>query len=186
MINRRFLTLIGIVFAAAATRLIPHPPNVTPIGAMALFGGATLSSKKFAFAVPLAAMALSDLVLGFLVYGYGWFHPVMPFVYGSFALTVCLGLWVRRRYSPVRIGSAVLIGSVLFFLVSNFGVWFVGGLYPWTMEGLLACYVAAIPFFRYMLMGDAVYTIVLFGGFTLMQRYFTTLRKEPASVMVRI
>ena len=186
MLNARFFTLAGIVLAAAAMRLIPHPPNFTPIAAMALFGGAYSSNKKTAFAIPLAAMYLSDLVLGFWIYDYGWFHDLMPFVYGSFALTVCLGLWIRRRCSPLRVGVAAVTGSVLFFLITNFGVWLTGSLYPMTLDGLAACYTAAIPFFRHMLAGNAVYTIVLFGGFTLMQRYVITLREEPATVLVRI
>ena len=186
MLNARYFTLAGIVLAAAAMRLIPHPPNFTPIAAMALFGGAYFSSKKGAFAVPLSAMVLSDLILGFVIYDYGWFHATMPFIYGSFVLTVCLGFWVRHRRTPLRIGLAALISAVLFFVISNFGVWLAGGLYPMTPDGLAACYTAAIPFFRHTMAGNAVYTIVLFGGFTLMQRYFTMLREEPASVMVRI
>ncbi len=185
MLNIRFLTLVGIVIAAAAMRLVPHPPNVTPIAAMALFGGAYFSSRAAAFMVPLAAMYLGDLVLGFFVYDFGWFHAALPFVYGSFALTVCLGLWVRGRRSPLRIGFAVLTGSVLFFLITNFGVWLTGSLYPRTVEGLVACYVAAIPFFRNTLLGDMIYTVALFGGFALLQQCFSALREEPSPATTR-
>jgi len=188
MLNIRLWTMIGIVFVAAAMRVVPHSPNVTPIAAMALFGGAYLADKKLAFAVPLAAMFLSDMVLGFFVYDLGWFHPVMPFVYGSVALTVGLGLWVREHRSPLRIGAAAVTSSVLFFLITNFGVWLVGshGLYPKTVEGLAACYLAAIPFFRNILVGDAVYTLLLFGGYALLQRYLPALREEPVPVMARM
>ena len=185
MLNTRFFTFMGIILAAAAMRLVPHPPNVTPIGAMALFGGAYLASKKAAFLVPLVAMYLSDLVLGYFIYDFGWFHGLMPFVYGSFAMTVCLGLLIRRRRTPLLIGGAALIGSVLFFIVANFGVWITGHLYPKTVEGLITCYVAAIPFFRNPLAGDAVYTLVLFGGFALAQRYWPVLRAESAAVPAR-
>lgn len=185
MLNTRFFTLVGIVLAAAAMRLIPHPLNFTPMAAMALFGGAHFANKKAAFAVPLAAMYLSDLFLGFFVYDSGWFHGSMPFVYASFAMTVCLGLWVRRRRSPLRIGGAALLGSVLFFVVTNFGVWLSGSLYPMTVDGLVACYVAAIPFFRHTLAGDAVYTVALFGGFALAQRYLSALREGPAAALAR-
>ena len=179
MFNMRFLALLGIILTAAAMRLLPHLPNVTPIAAMALFGGACFTSRRMAFLIPLAAMYLSDLVLGFLVYDFGWFHPFMPFVYASFAGTTLLGILIRRRPGPLMIGGAALSSSVLFFIVTNFGVWLVGGLYPKTLVGLLGCYAAALPFFRNMLAGNAAYTLMLFGGFALAQRYIPVLRGEP-------
>jgi len=176
--NVRFVTLVGVTLAAAATRLLPHPPNFTPLFAMALFGGATFGNRIAAFAVPLAAMFLSDLALGILLYGTAIF-PSMPFVYASFVLTVLLGFWVRRRRNaPVAVAGAALASSVVFFIVSNFGVWLQGHLYPRTLEGLAACYIAAVPFFRNTLAGNAVFTLVLFGGFALAQRYVAALR-EP-------
>jgi hypothetical protein len=169
MLNVRFIALVGIVLLAVAMRVIPHPPNFTPISAIALFGGAHFTNTIAAFTVPLAAMVLSDLLIG-------GFDATMPFVYGSFAVSVCLGLWIRRRPSVLRIGAAAMISSVLFFVVSNFGVWLVGGLYPRTAEGLLACYVAAVPFFRHTLLGDLLYTTALFGGFAFMKRFIPLLR----------
>jgi hypothetical protein len=153
-------------------RLLPHPPNVTPIAAIALFGGAHFASKRAALAVPLTAMCLSDVLLGFGV------HRVMPFVYGSFASTVFLGRLIRDRRSALAVGGAALTGSVLFFVVTNFGVWLVGDLYPRTLEGLVACYVAGIPFFRNTLAGDFLYAGALFGGFALAQRCFPVLREQ--------
>jgi len=153
---------------------------------MALFGGVYFTTSRTAFLVPLAAMYLSDLVLGFFVYDFGWFHWLMPFVYGSFAVTVCLGLLIRRRLSPLVVGGAALTGSVLFFILTNFGVWLVSGLYPKTLVGLFGCYVAAIPFFRNMVVGDAAYTLILFGGFALAQRYVPILREEPAGTPAHI
>lgn len=179
MLKPRFLALLAITLAAASTRLLPHPPNFAPIAAMALFGGCHFTSKRSAFGVPLIAMFLSDLLLG-----YG-FHPVLPFVYGSFALTVCLGLWVRQRRTPLAIGGAALTASVLFFAVTNFGVWIQGDLYPMTLEGLVRCYVAAIPFFRNTLAGDAFYTVVLFGGFALAQALFPAVREPVATAPAR-
>ncbi len=169
MMNARFLTLVAMTLAAATTRLLPHPPNVTPIAAMALFGGAHFGSPRTSLAVPLTAMFLSDLLLGFGL------HPVMPFVYGSFAFTVWLGRWLRARRSPLAIAVAALCGSVVFFLVTNLGVWLVGDLYPRTLDGLVACYIAAIPFFRNTLAGDGGYTLALFGGFALARRYVPSL-----------
>jgi len=175
IVNARFVTLVGMTLAAAVTRLLPHPPNVTPIAAMALFGGARFASPLAAFAVPLSAMLLSDLLLGFGL------HPVMPFVYGSFAVTVCLGRWLRSRRSVLAVGMAAVTGSVVFFVVTNLGVWLVGDLYPRTLDGLVTCYLAAIPFFRNTLAGDAGYTVALFGGFALAHRYVTSLgeRRTP-------
>lgn len=182
MLNARFFTLLGIILSAAAMRLVPHPPNVTPIAAMALFGGVYFTSRRAAFLMPLVAMYLSDLALGFFVYHFGLFHWFMPFVYASFVITVFLGLLIRCRLTPLTIGGAALAGSIQFFIITNFGVWLVSDLYPKTAAGLVDCYIAAIPFFRNMLAGNAFYTLVLFGGFALAQRYIPVLRQDPATV----
>ncbi len=170
MFDTRFAVLLGMVLAAAASRLLPHPPNLTPIAAMALFGGAYFSDQRVAFLVPLAAMFLSDLVIGL--------HRQLPVVYACFAMTVCIGLWLRGRRRAPLIAGAALASSVLFFVVTNFGVWALGSLYPKTMEGFIACYLAAIPFFKNTLIGDAFYTALLFGGFALTERRFPVLREE--------
>jgi len=182
MFNVRFFALLGIIFSAAAMRLLPHPPNMTPIAAMALFGGVYFANRRIAFLVPLAAMYLSDLALGFFVYDFGWFHGFMPFVYAGFIVTVCLGLLIRRRITPLAVGGAALTSSVLFFITTNFGVWLAGNFYPKTLAGLGSCYIAAIPFFRNALMGNAIYTLLLFGGFALAQRYLPVLREEPVVI----
>ncbi len=168
MMKPRFFVFLGIIFLAAASRLIPHPPNFAPIAAMALFGGAYFSDKRLAFFVPLAAMFLSDLVLGL--------HGLMPVVYGSFAMIVGIGLWLRTRRTALPIAGAALTSSILFFVLTNFGVWAFSSIYPKTMAGLLACYAAAIPFFQNTLLGDAVYSTILFGGFALAERGFPALR----------
>lgn len=164
----RLAVVISIIVGAAASRLIPHPPNMASITAVALFGGAYLSHKWLAFAVPLAALFLSDLFLGF--------YSHMEIVYGSFALVVCIGLLLRKRRAPFRIAGAALASSILFFLITNFGVWVFGSLYPKNAAGLLACYVAAIPFFQNTLIGDALYTTVLFGGFALAEKQWPSLQ----------
>jgi hypothetical protein len=121
----------------------------------------------------LAALFLSDTVLGF-------YHG-MIWVYGSFALIVCLGLQLQSRRRLLTIAGAALAGSVLFFALTNFGVWASDGLYPRTIAGLGACYLAAIPFFQNTLAGDLVYTALLFGGFALVENKFPALR-EPTAV----
>lgn len=170
MSKPRFVLLACMILAAAASRLIPHPPNMASITAVALFGGAYLTDKRLAFLVPLAALFLSDLILGF--YGH------MEIVYGSFALVVCIGFWLQRRRSALRIAGAALVSSILFFVVTNLGVWAFGSLYPKTAAGLLTCYVAAIPFFQNTLVGDALYTAILFGGFAFAEKQFPVLRER--------
>ncbi len=166
--------LIAMVFGAAVMRLLPHLPNLTPIAAMALFGGAYFSDKRLAFLVPLSALFLSDLILG--LYGQ------MPVVYASFALIVCIGFSLQKRRRWLPIAGAALASSVLFFVTTNFGVWLLSSWYPKNLEGLVACYVAAIPFFRNTLLGDALYTAVLFGGFALAERWLPAMGKPaPAS-----
>jgi hypothetical protein len=166
----RMLLLLTLTLGAAASRLIPHTPNFAPIGAMALFGGACFTQRRLAFVVPLAAMFLSDLVLGL--------HRLVPVVYGSFALIVCLGFWLRARRRIGPIAVATLGSSILFFVLTNFGVWALGSGYPKTWEGLAACYIAAIPFFRNTLLGDAVYATALFGSLALVEKGVPALR-EP-------
>ncbi|HVM23491.1 MAG TPA: DUF6580 family putative transport protein [Sphingomicrobium sp.] len=162
------IALVSAILIAAALRLVPHPPNFTPIGAMALFSGAYLGRRGLAFVAPLAALLLSDLVLGF--------YAGMNFVYLGVILTVVIGWWLTRRRSALRIAGAALASSVMFFVVTNFGMWLFSGYYPVTFEGLVACYVAAIPFFQNSLAGDLFFTALLFGGFALAERAMPRLR----------
>jgi len=173
MLKPRQEMLLAVILAAAMSRLIPHPFNFAPIGALALFGGAQFADRRAAFLVPGAAMLLSDLCIGL--------YRHMEWVYCSFALVVCLGLWLRPRRSPLRIAGASLCASGLFFLITNFGVWLNDALYGRSLAGLVACYVAAIPFFGNTLLGDAFYSLVLFGGFTLLENRFAVLRETPAA-----
>jgi hypothetical protein len=172
MLKPRLATLIAMVLAAAATRLVPHPWNLTSITAVALFGGAYFQDQRLAFAVPLSALFVSDLVLGV--------YPGMAMVYGSFALIGGVGLWLRSRRQPAVIAGAALVSSGLFFVLTNLGVWALEPLYPKTWSGLEACYFAALPFFRNSLEGDLLYTLILFGGFALLERRFAALRERPA------
>ena len=171
--NARILTLLAAILAAAALRLVPHPPNFTPIGAMALFSGAYLGRRgAVALVAPLGALFLSDLVLGF--------YRGMPTVYFSVALIVIIGWMALRRVSPIRVGGAAIASSVLFFVLTNFGTWLSSGFYPRTLAGLEACYIAAIPFFQNTVAGDLFYAAVLFGGFALLERTVPALRSQPA------
>jgi hypothetical protein len=157
-----------MILAAALSRLLPHPQNVAPIAAMALAGGVYLD-KKLGLILPLAALFVSDLFIGF--------YPILFFVYGSFLVIGMIGLWLKSHKKPLPVLGATLFGSIIFFLVTNFGVWIVGPeMYPRTLAGLSECYVAAIPFFRNTVLGDLAYTGVLFGLFEVL----THLVKNPA------
>src|SRR5579859_2684847 len=130
MLKPRPAVLIAMILAAAATRLVPHPWNLTSISAVALFGGAQFQDRRLAFAVPLAALLLSDLVLGL--------YAGMPVIYLSFAVIVGVGLWLRSHQRPVVIAAAALASSILFFGLTNLGVWAFDRLYPPTWSGLVA------------------------------------------------
>lgn len=158
----RMITLIGLILLAAFSRLIPHPWNFTAIGAMALFGGSFVPSKRLSLVLPLAALLLSDLVLGF--------HSTMVFVYAAFTLNVIIGWGLRDNRTAVKVTSYALFSSSLFFLITNFGVWAMGGMYPMTGSGLVSSYVAAIPFFDNQIYGDLFFSGVLFGGYALMRK----------------
>jgi hypothetical protein len=177
LLYRTLLALVLIVLAAAV-RIAPHPWNFTPVGAMALFSGAVLKDRRLAFAFPLLALFAGDLFVGF------YKLSVMLVVYASFLLSVLIGLWLRDRRTVARISLATLLGAVQFFLVSNFAVWQFMKTYPHNASGLVACYIAAIPFFWNTLEGDAVYATLLFGGYALAESFLLAPR-ESASAMTR-
>ncbi|WP_338869351.1 DUF6580 family putative transport protein [Spirosoma sp. SC4-14] len=174
----RLITLCTIVLATALFRLLPHWPNFTPIAALALFGAATFERRWLGLAVPLLAMLLSDALIGF--------HGNMASVYVSFGLTWLLGLWALRRPSAGRIAAVSVTASVLFFLITNFAVWYGSTFYPQTMAGLMGCYAAGLAFydgtsfFLNGLLGDLFFNGVLFGGYYLLQQRFGVLKPVRA------
>jgi hypothetical protein len=171
-LHPRTPVVTGIVLAAAALRIVPHPMNFAPIGALALFGGAYFSSKRAALAVPLLSLIAGDVFTGF--------HQFIPFIYASFLVSVAIGFWLRRKRSALRISIATLAGAIQFFLVTNFALWNSSiGSYPKTTGGLAACYIAGVPYFWNTLAGDAFYATLLFGGMALAEHRFPSLR-EPA------
>jgi hypothetical protein len=134
------------IFAAAFSRWIPHPPNFTAIGAVAVLGGIAYSSRLWALLVPVLALLTSDLVLGF--------HSTMVWVYGAVMVVSLIAPLVLERVNAFRLGGMAVLSTALFFLITNFGVWATGSLYPMTAEGLLMSYVAAIPFSLNQLLAD--------------------------------
>jgi hypothetical protein len=175
-IHPRAALVTGIVIAAAALRILPHPFNFAPIGALALFGGAYFSSRRAAVVVPLLSLLAGDFFVGF--------HRLLLYVYASFLLSVFIGLWLRRKKSASRIGTATLAGAIQFFLVTNFAVWVTStGSYPKNLGGLLTCYIAGVPFFWNTIAGDAFYVALLFGAMALAEKRFPFFR-EPLGAEV--
>ncbi|HET7358851.1 MAG TPA: DUF6580 family putative transport protein [Rhodanobacteraceae bacterium] len=175
------LTLIGLCVVAALTRLLPHPPNFSPVEAIALFGGAYFACKRCAVIVPLLALLLSDLALAAMHGGLyvGYFGGTSFWlVYACIAISALLGFGLRGRVSGGRVLGYSLAGSVLFFLVTNFAVWMGSPMYPQTGGGLMAAYVAGIPFFKWTVAGTLFYSALLFGGFHLLRRQLPALRPQ--------
>ncbi|MBI2040254.1 hypothetical protein HYT18_04210 [Candidatus Microgenomates bacterium] len=157
------LISIAIVTFGVLVRLLPHAPNIAPIGALMLFAG-TYLPKKLLW-LPLLALLISDYFIGF--YGTDMFY-----VYGSFVLIGTIGLWLCSHKKPLYIIGGSLSSSILFFLITNFGVWAPpNNWYPHTLDGLIQSYTLAIPFFRNSLIGDVTYTILLFGGYEMIQKF---------------
>jgi hypothetical protein len=173
----KILSPVFVILIAVALRLLPHPANVAPIAAMALFGGAYIGNKKHAIFLPLLVMFVSDIFLGF--------HNTMFFVYGSFLLTGLVGVWLRKKKKAKFIIGASLFSSFLFFILTNFGVWFMGTLYPKTVVGLVEAYVMGLPFFRNTLIGDLLYAGLFFGGYAAVKRFYQV-RSQKLEVKIQI
>lgn len=163
--NKKILEVsIAIVFVlmGVSLRLIPHPSNFAPIGALALFGGVYLS-RKIALILPLAAMVISDIFIGF------YEIRLMTFVYGSFLLCVVLGFWLKQHKKWQTVLGSSLLASLIFFLLTNFAVWAFTPWYAKTFSGIIQCYLMALPFFRNTLLGDLFYVIFFFGAYEMVE-----------------
>lgn len=175
------LLLAGLILVAALTRLLPHPPNFSPVEAIALFGGAYFASRLWALAVPLVAMFVSDFALG-LVHGGVYFDYFASagfwLVYACIVLSTVLGFGLRGKVGGTRVLGYSLLGSLLFFVVTNFGTWLGSPMYPQTGAGLAAAYAAGIPFFQWTVLGTLFYAAVLFGGFALLRARVPALRAQ--------
>jgi len=154
--NREIVILLFIILAAVI-RLIPHPPNFAPITAMALFGGLNFQNKKLAYAIPILAMIVSDLFLGF--------YSISIFVYLSFIAITYIGTTIKN----INILN-IFLSSLLFFIITNLGVWILG--YPMTIEGLLTCFTLALPFFGYALAGDLFFSLLFKYGFKSVEKKY--------------
>ncbi|TAL61727.1 MAG: hypothetical protein EPN85_04120 [Bacteroidetes bacterium] len=170
IVTPRFLFVTVAILIAAISRVLPHPPNFTPIAAIALFGGAYISDKRLAFLLPLLIMFISDSLLE-LVSGIG-FHNTLLYVYASFVVVTLIGIYIRNNAKSGNIILASLISSILFFIVTNFGVWAASG-FELGFGGLIVTYAAGIPFynnsisgsfFLNTIVGDLFYCGILFGS----------------------
>ncbi len=177
--------LAGIlILAAAFSRLLPHPYNFSPVAGMALFGGAVLQNKKLAFLIPLGALFLSDLCFSLFTNIPGFYGSSQLINYAAFACIVLLGSLMIKKIQMKNVVFASLGASTLFFLLSNFGTWATaGGTPPYTADasGLLSTYMLGIPFFGNTLIGDLVYSSLLFGAYYLIRHYIISRKKALAS-----
>ena len=174
--KKNILVLSLLIIVAALTRIVPHSYNFTPLAGMALVGSAYFNRKILAFAVPILALYLSDFILNNTVYSSyypgnsGWIFVTdfMIFTYGAMFLTVLLGMNMLRKVSGTRILGAAVLSSIIFFLVTNFGVWMSSPMYPKTIAGLGASYAAGLPFFQGTLLSNVIFTPVIFYAYQLM------------------
>ncbi|MBI3470142.1 MAG: hypothetical protein HY013_02145 [Candidatus Solibacter usitatus] len=173
--TNRSHTALGLVVAGALLRLMPHPPNVAPVGAMSLFAGARLSGWQ-AYLAPLLLMAVTDPIISAGM-GYAAFSWRTPVVYFCFLISVWIGRGLRGTESPARIGAAAFACAAQFYLITNLESWWLSGMYPHSAAGLAACYIAALPFFGLTLIGNFAYSGLFFGA------YHWLTRREAASVV---
>ncbi|MEL6926048.1 MAG: DUF6580 family putative transport protein [Bacteroidota bacterium] len=176
-VQLRFGIIVFMIVLAALSRLLPHPPNFTPIGGMALFGAAYFSKKYWAFLVPLLALWVSDLILNNVVYAayfdsFQWFGGTFLFVALGFSAIVFFGMYWLKEVKVSRLLVGSFVASLLFFLITNIGAWVLdpADMYPNNAAGLIAAIEMGIPFFWNTLRGDLFFTLVLFGGFELVRR----------------
>lgn len=168
---------IFLIFTGIAFRFLPHSPNFTPIAAIALFGGVYFS-RKIATCLPISAMLISDLFIGF----YSW--RLMVSVYLSFLICVFLGFKLKTNKKWYTILGYSLLGSCIFYLLTNFAVWAFTGWYPKNFEGLIQCYFMALPFFKNTLMGSLFYTGLLFGVYEFIAVWIRKKFKVPKIITI--
>lgn len=178
-VKENLWVVVVVISVAIITRLLPHYPNFTALGAAALFGGAYLH-RKYAFLIPIAALFVSDLILNNLIYAKQFPHNYDGFVlmqsqtlwsYGAFILIVLLGSRFIKEGKLVSIVGSSLTASLIFFFITNFAVWLGSATYPNSVAGLLTSYGAGIPFFWNTLASDLFFVAIFFGGYELVKLY---------------
>lgn len=182
--NKLLLSAALLILFAALTRLFPHYPNFTAIGAIAIFGGTVIKDKKLAFLLPLGALFLSDVCLQLFTNVPGFYGKGQIFIYAAFILITWLATFMKKK-NVVNIAFAGVWSGVLFYLISNFGEWLFSTLYPRTLAGLGQGYIAGLPFYRgeffgsfflNAIMGNLFFLAVLFGAYAVVKQQFFTKR----------
>ncbi len=160
-----------LILFAAFSRALPHPSNFVPVMALGVFGGALFADRRLSFVIPIAAMILSDAFLGF--------SEITIFVYLSLIAAIYIGVKINGKISVKNVFLSAIAGAIVFFIVSNFGAWLLDPTYrPLSFESLIRCYYLALPFFRNTLLGNLTYFAVLFGAFSLAERYYPALSAD--------
>ena len=165
--NIKVILICAIIFLVSLTRIFPHPPNFTPILALAIFGGAYLPNRITAISLPIISMFISDLIIGF--------HSQIFTVYATIILLSILGhLMKTKNFKNFAITG--FTGSLIFFIITNFSVWLGGSLYPLTIDGIIQCYIMAIPFFHNTLISTMLFLTILFFGYTFAEKKISNLK----------
>ena len=170
--NIRTSSILILVTILAFSRLIPHPPNFTPLLGMAVFSGVIFDRKILAFVVPLMAMLLSDMVIGF--------HSSMPIIYFAIMLNVGVGFLLVSKFSYLKSFLALISGAIIFFIVTNFAVWLGSGMYSQDLGGLMVCYIMALPFFQNTLLSTLIYGMGAFYLFNLFEDKILNFRQKSS------
>ncbi len=174
-VQLNFIAVVTGIVLAALSRLLPHPPNFAPMMAIGIFGGALFRRRIWALVIPIAAIWLSDLLLNNVVYGayfegFVWLYDGWYWQYGVYLLVpIIAGSIFKNNISVAKIAGMGIGTAVLFFLVSNFGVWATTTMYPKTSEGLVICYTMGLPFLKGTLLSNLFYCVVLFGTYYLLE-----------------
>ena len=179
-INISYVVIISLILFASFSRIIPHMPNFTPVGAMALFGGAYLKNRYYAFLIPISSLWLSDLILNNFIFSFysdfTWFYPGFLWQYTSFILIIIIGYLFLKKLNFKNVFITTVLSSLLFFIITNFGVWISGSMYTLDFQGLITCYTMALPFFKGTLLGFMCYSAFLFGALEFSKYKFEKLK----------
>jgi hypothetical protein len=179
--NQRVVLIAGMILLAAVSRILPHPDNFTPIGAMSLFGAAYVSRYGIGLILPIVSLFLSDLLINNTIHseyneGFIFTYPGWYIVYGATLVSGMLGIITLRKVNVLNTGMSALGSAILFYLITNFACWPGNPMYTQDFSGLMACYEAGLPFFGSSVAGNLFYSALLFGSYELLQRRFPKLR----------
>ena len=177
----RFVAISLIISVTALLRLVPHFPNFSPLGAICRFGAAHFSNKIQVYIVPLLAIWISDILVNNLIYSeyfnhFTIFYDGFYWQYGSYLLIVFFSTFTLKNQNSIKIICSAIGAALLFFLVSNFGVWASGNMYPNNFSGLMTCYIAGIPFIKGTIISNIIFSVILFGGFSLLENRYSILK----------